>query len=136
MTTKKKPTTKGKASQDSLSFNRRAVARTLAAARKEGTEAAYEGELIAQVLESKKLDMQTQFNTMSFVLCMFLKLMDLPATARLALGSDPTVARALYPHFKLALPDQFTDGFNTYFSDLAERVPHILDEIQRKTGVQ
>lgn len=114
-------------------FNRKAVARTLKEARQADTEGDYESQLLAAVLHrQRKLDTATHFNAVSFSAVLYCKIKDMPATARQALFSDPTFARALYPHVKLAFPEEAKGAFSIYFRDLAEHASHILDEIQRE----
>lgn len=84
----------------------------------------------------KGLDRETHFNTVAFIATLYLKIREIPATERQALFSDPTFAQALYPHVKLAFPEQVKEAFGIYFRDLAERVPHVLDEIQQKAEEQ
>jgi hypothetical protein len=56
----------------------------------------------------------------------------MPVTNRQALFSDPAFARALYPHIKLAFPEEAKAAFDIFFRDLTENAPHILDAIQKE----
>lgn len=114
-------------------FDRKAVTRILAKARKQETKPAHEAMLIAEVLgKVNRLDAQTHFDVMILKCGLYCKIGDMPVPNRQALFSDPDFARAVYRHIRQAFPKEAKAAFQLYFENLCTNAPGLLDEMQKE----